>query len=504
MWICTRRGPPRPPRRTSCRTRRRGFPPRALAGAACAAALVLDGCAGEREADSGGATGRADGDAPVASIPPGAITRQAEALKREEIDAAERLVRAFPHEAEPLALLGMVHSGHGHYDEAAACWERCLERTPDRADVYTGLGRIALLRGEDGRAADLLRKAVATGGAPGDALPLLARALMNLDRAEEAIATLEADSRGLARDPERLVPLGQARLQRRDHEGARACFEAALRERPGDAAACYGLATAYARLGRHDEASRMRSRFERLKADALEARIAGDAETDDEARIRRTVAETLARAGGIYRGHEQARPAEAHFRRAAELDPENVIARMELVMLYRAEERIEEAVEVCERLAELQPESAAVFLQLASLHARQRRVDAAAVALARASELDPDNEDLRRQLRSLEGKGSRPAGGAAPRANRAPSGAGRGAERSEGEDVEVHGERAKAFAADLGDRSRRDAAGCRRGEDRSPPGCPRARDEGFVVAVGAREMERLGAPQRRHLRREPE
>ena len=171
------------------------------------------------------------------------------AVHQQALGVARQLLERYPARPEALDVVAWTYLRLNRLDEARRCWERCVEMAPDFGDGYHWLGRLARDVGEEERAVELFRQAIAHGTTNRAVPALLARSLENLGRFSEAVAVLEAENKSNPNNPGWLVLLGQVYLKVRDYQGARAVFERALALDPQVPAASYGLATAYAHLG---------------------------------------------------------------------------------------------------------------------------------------------------------------------------------------------------------------------------------------------------------------
>ena len=266
-----------------------------------------------------------------------------ESLKKEETAVAERLRADLPGNSDAMALMALVHERYGRSAEAVKCWEECLERNPNRADAYDGMGWVALQKEEHQKAVVLLRKALQINPAMPGVHNNLACALVNLDKPEEALEVLEEAIRISPRASQSHFMLGQVYLQLRQYEKARQSFEAALAIEPDHRNACYGLATAWARLGQKDEFKECMEKFKKLDARHLKSRMEGARAFEDLAAMRRGAAQTHTNAGRVYFAHGDLGKAIEHWQRAAALDPGNAACRRELARLHQATDQAGEA-----------------------------------------------------------------------------------------------------------------------------------------------------------------
>jgi tetratricopeptide (TPR) repeat protein len=102
-----------------------------------------------------------------------------ETLRQEAAETGREVVEALPGSPEPLALQPMIHNRFGHSEEAAKCWQRCLDLDPDYADAHDGLGTVALEAGNYEEAAVHFRKALELNPSLRGVRAALADALMS-------------------------------------------------------------------------------------------------------------------------------------------------------------------------------------------------------------------------------------------------------------------------------------------------------------------------------------
>jgi len=220
------------------------------------------------------------------------------------------------------ALRGAILAEAGDHSGAADAWREHLAVRGDSAEARYRLGILATREGKDAEAAVLLGEALERDPSLPDIRGHLGRALLKLDRVDEAAAVLEvvpADDRGGA---VRLFHLGHARLrQGRDAEALEA-FRGAVEAAPAYTGAWYGLATAAARLGQDDRASEAREEFRRLKTSDAEA-AAANLERDEGERLRALLGRWYAAAGKAAFDAGELGGAEACLRRGLALVPDS-------------------------------------------------------------------------------------------------------------------------------------------------------------------------------------
>ncbi|MHC4398624.1 MAG: tetratricopeptide repeat protein [Planctomycetota bacterium] len=299
------------------------------------------------------------------------------ALKREALEAVERLILDLPNDAEPIALRAMVYDRFGDSSEAVRLWRRALELDPRRPDAHHGLGTAALDKGDNEEAIVHLQRALIVAPEALDVRPALADALMRLGRMEEAVQVLEEQLKLLPRETGSWFRLGQAHFQLKQYEKAKESFEKAIRIDPESTYCYYGLSNTCARLGDKEQSAKYREEFRRLKEKDRDADRERMARLDDAERMRRTVAQMCVFAGSVYFKRGGYTKAEPLWLRAAELDPKDEISRRQLALLYERTNRPERTLAMLEALREIEPENLAYCLNLGVYLARRNRFDAA-------------------------------------------------------------------------------------------------------------------------------
>ncbi|KPJ75149.1 MAG: hypothetical protein AMS14_04155 [Planctomycetes bacterium DG_20] len=310
------------------------------------------------------------------------------ALKAEAFEVGRQLIEDFPQDPEAMALMASVCNQYDQTAEAVTWWQKCLERNPRHAGAYHGLGTVALTKGENEKAAELWRKAQeADPDLPG-AYRGCAVALLLSGNPDQAIVELEKEMKLSPGRREDYVLLGQAHLQLQAYEKAVENYEKAIAIRP-DPTACYGLATAYARLGRHDKAAEYRARFEQVEAKQDRLFGAGDRTADNRAVAVQILIRTHAGAGRMYYARGRLEQAERHGRRVAALDPKDQASRQVLVDLYTRAGRAQEALEMCRQLQEIDPANPTYHLNAGFVLGRLGQSDAAEEAVWKGIRLAP-------------------------------------------------------------------------------------------------------------------
>jgi tetratricopeptide (TPR) repeat protein len=350
----------------------------------CAAAAVLFLLFFKTPSDRPAGRG-ADAQSPVTSAPRAAD----EALKQETFDVVQQLIEDFPGSAYPLGLMGTVQNNYGNTAEAEAWWWKCLERDPRRADVYAVLAMSALEKGEYEKVADLLHKAEAINPNLPGVHRRYAEALMNMGKLDEALAMIQKEVRIAPDAGSSYILLGKIRLQREEYEEAVAAYSRAIELSKLDSRAYYGLATAYERLGKDDEAAKYMDAFKTLRAQENEVLTSRRRAVDKPRHPAKILSETLIDAGRVYSDHRQFGKAERCWKRAAALAPSSTACRLELLSLYGRTRRGKEALAVVEELRKIDPDNATYHLNAGLLLAQLKRYDEAEEAMRKAIELTP-------------------------------------------------------------------------------------------------------------------
>jgi len=249
----------------------------------------------------------------------------------------QRLLQTRPQQADLLILAATAAAQLQRLDEAEALGRRALEVRPDGPAALT-LGRILMQRGETEEALGCFQQARTDTRVAADAAfhqGQLERAAGRLDAAAEALgAALEAaPTHGPAWNE-----LGVTRMAQSRHEEARACFEASLKHRPGNAPTLGNLARACIEAGDLTAAAQA---IDVLRAD----------------------------------------------------DPDNAGALILLGTLRKQQGRLAEAAAVWEQATMLAPADADAWTGLATTRQAMAEYPAADAAYGRALALAPDNPD---------------------------------------------------------------------------------------------------------------
>jgi len=319
-------------------------------------------------------------------------------LRREQLQAADKLLADFSQNDDVVYLAGLVRNEQGDSEGAMKLWQRSLELDPTRADAHESLGYAFLLRDDYEKAEEHLRKAIEIDPKLATARFRLGAALSQQGKFADVISTLEKAG-SLSAEAHRLM--GDSCQHLKQYDKARASFEAAVRLNPDFTEAYYGLSRACTQLGETDKAAEYWEKFSALKARS------DDAEREKRARFaplqvtRKSVAQTHTDVGRVYA--LLGRPAEAEqlWLRATALDPENTLCRLNLAVFYQRTGKDSEALRFYEEVAKIDPSDALVHLNLGRISLRLKQPDRAERAFAEVVRLAPNQPEGHSALAQL-------------------------------------------------------------------------------------------------------
>jgi tetratricopeptide (TPR) repeat protein len=285
---------------------------------------------------------------------------------------------ALPDTLEALLAMGQRCLDERNHLEAQRVFERALALEPANVVARHNLGYALESQG-------LMEGAITAYEAVGQSPTPLAQSSFNLGvllaRSGRNDEARQAFEQTLARDPtfaRAWVNLGVLHDRTGQPEEARRCYQQALEVDPACHSADLKLANLLARESRWEEAL------------AAYARLVEEGWNMAEVQYRR------GRALAAQGDEEEAIKA---YEQVLEVDPDHVVARMQLALLQAQRERYDQATEILQRAADLAPDDARVHYNLGNMHARQAvdgrelvnygYADAALRAYRRAIRLDP-------------------------------------------------------------------------------------------------------------------
>ena len=190
------------------------------------------------------------------------------ALKKEELELAEKLMSDFLGSENSLMVMGNVWHRYGDAAEALKFYEKVLKINPKRPVVYNVMGDVSQTKGEFEEAIGYWRKALAINPKIPNVHSNIGHALMILGRRDEAVVEFEKEIQFSPNSGLTYFLLGQAYLQKKEYEKAKENYEKTIKIDPEYANAYYGLATVCTRLGNRDKAKEYSEKFKGLKSES--------------------------------------------------------------------------------------------------------------------------------------------------------------------------------------------------------------------------------------------
>lgn len=323
------------------------------------------------------------------------------ALKEEELELAEKLMRDFPGSEDSLALMGNVQHRHGDAVEAVKFWQKALAINPNRADVYESMGWLSIKKGEFEKAIALYRKALERQPKLPNAHSNIGHALMILGRQDEAMEELEKEIQISPNSSFAYFLLGQAYLQRSEYEKAKQYYETVIKLDPQYANAYYGLATICTHLGDSEKAKVYAEQFRKLKAEQRKDLKGRKLVYDDFVETQKGAALTYIAAGRMYQYDGNGQEAEELLKRAAGLDPENAECFLQLASLYQEQGQLSNALTMHRKISEIQPGNPMCYVNIGMFSVQLNQFDEAEEAFRKVITLTPQRSNGYRYLARL-------------------------------------------------------------------------------------------------------
>ena len=332
---------------------------------------------------------------------------------------AERALADHPDSPDLLQLIGMIRCQLGDLEEGAALLHRALDKEPGRVATRQALATALLALGRGDEAEEVCRP---PGTEPPDLVLERLRGYV-LQTRERFAEAADCYAGVVERDPadwEIWNNLGNARRSSGDPEGAVEALEQARMVKPDAPAIHFNLATAYAHVGRLEEAGRGFGEVLRLAPDSGPAhfelgrtlRFLGrfDEALDQLSRAERVAPPTadsaLERARALA-GLGRFEEAEAAFRNALAYEPDRADAFLELGLLFERHNRTERIAGLIEEAAgQGVPAEALAHLEALAFE-RVGRFDEA-LAAAQASEAGDEPGRRAALIGRLADKAKRP------------------------------------------------------------------------------------------------
>jgi tetratricopeptide (TPR) repeat protein len=323
------------------------------------------------------------------------------ALKKEELELAERLTKDFPNSINPVMLMGNIWERHGDATKALEYFKKVLQQDPERSDVYKSIGWFFMNKEQYAQAIEHWQKALQIDPNIPGVHHDIALALMGQNRQNEAIGELEKDVQISPRSASSYFLLGQLYLRQKEYEKAGKNYEKAINIKPNYPNAYYGLFTLSARLKQQAKAAEYMAVFKKLKAEDMKDLKNQNEAADDLIDMQKGAAETYLLAGQMYQAGGNIQKAEELYKKAATLNPENIQCLEKLASLYIARNRITDAIPLYERISELDPNDPICHLNIGKLSMRLKKLENAEKAFRKAIEVAPDSSGGYRELAQL-------------------------------------------------------------------------------------------------------
>ncbi|MCA9184101.1 MAG: tetratricopeptide repeat protein [Pirellulaceae bacterium] len=338
--------------------------------------------------------------------PPVALTDQAsaeaDALRTEQYEIANRLIERYPDDFESLRILGFVHSCHGNFDEMRRCWLKCVQLQPQRVDVLDQLAKQAAKVEQYDEALDYWQRAQDIDEDDPGLSQQIGDTLLKLGRAAEARQQLQQAVQANPQDTQSVYLLGEACYRMRDYDAARENYLKVTRLAPTHAQAYYGLMRTYAQLKQPDEANRCADQFRKLESAAAEADRQFRQQFNDLTQMQTNLAHTCIDAGRVYlRNKADWNDSEKLWKRALELSPQFSMPRSLLAALYIQQQKNTNALAQYLELAKLEPNVLDHQQRIGFLQASVGNLKGAEAAMERIIALAPNDSTGYRSLCKL-------------------------------------------------------------------------------------------------------
>lgn len=323
-------------------------------------------------------------------LPLRAEAMDVEALEKELIDLAEKLLESYPRDAAALYVAGMAYSQMQQSTRAEQLLRRCVDLSFEQPSAHVGLAENLMLGGKDEEAVKVLKNAIAQGRTSPQVVRTLAKALANLGRIEEAIEVLRQGVQDFPTDSQNWLRLGQMQMQARRFQEAETSVRQAASLGEVGAPVLVALGTSLSRQGKHEEATEVRQRLADLHAQMDgQSRSAGHRfQTEYAKTFRHNAIQWLVTGAAVYLEHGERRRAETLLLRAIALDPQQTQGYTLLASVYQREGSLPDVIVVLQRLIDIEPENIRHYTNLARVAVHTGNEGLAETALQQAIRLD--------------------------------------------------------------------------------------------------------------------
>jgi len=323
------------------------------------------------------------------------------ALKKEELELAETLMKDFPNSINPIMLMGNLWERHGDATRALEYFDKVLEQDPERPDVYKSIGWFYMNKEQYEQAIEYWQKALEIDPNTPGMHYNIALALMGQNKQSQAIEELEKDIQISPGSSSSHFLLGQLYLQQKEYEKARNNYEKAIEIEPNYTNAYYGLFTLSIRLKQQDKAKTYMAIFKKLKAEDMKVLKDRNKAVVDLMDMQKGAAETYLLAGQMYQTGGNFQKAEELYNKAVTLNPENIQCIGKLASLYITGNRIDNAISLYRRISEIDPNDPICHLNIGMLSIRLKQLGNAEKAFKKAIEVAPKSSGGYRELAQL-------------------------------------------------------------------------------------------------------
>ena len=314
------------------------------------------------------------------------------ALTDSEIAA---LIERFPMSAAAYNIKADRYYASSETDASQEAWQKAVELDPRNAEGLLGLTLLAFERGDYERAIAIGEELERLDSGNPRVPLILADSLLHNGQAEKAVLVLEQHIAEDQTSVQAWELLASAHLNLRQFDKAIALYEKSL-QYADSRDAHYGLAQAYARVGRREDAKVHQQLFSEMAA-------ADSNETSAESKVFRdrnfaahVAAQMYADASLIFREQGDLATAQEWLLRALSLQPDVLpwLEELQRVLVLRGLRW--EAIDVGERLSELDSDNVETWLNLGQLYAEVENPEPAVEAYRKAIAIAPNDERCKR------------------------------------------------------------------------------------------------------------
>ena len=299
--------------------------------------------------------------------------------------------------AEVSFIQARMQSQLGREDEAERLARQALGKEPERADILSFLAQIAIRQERLAEALAWLRQAVQLDPKVPEGYQRLGMVLDRRGDRPGARAAFEAGLRERPEDGTLLLLLGRLLLDEGQPKEACVILEKGCQASPNAANAFFVLSQAQMRLGQAEAARETLKTFRTLRDKEMEHETAMTVAYDDEKALRKAALELHTSAATLLAREGQDNLAEAHLQQVLRVAPAEALGYERLASFYVRKQLLPLAREVYEEMAKRWPSNAAYRVNLGTLLLQLKKT-AGTEELRRALALDPNQTEALRNL----------------------------------------------------------------------------------------------------------